>query len=90
MPLHVACLHQKENIVKYVLQKCIEATQVHDRNGKILSIWFVIGMNICQHLLCIASWIVSRMHFAQKQTTTRFHSTTMFKTILPATTNSSS
>jgi len=25
MPLHVACWHQKEKIVEYVLQKCIEA-----------------------------------------------------------------
>jgi len=34
MPLHVACLYQHENIVEYVLQKCIQATQICDRNGK--------------------------------------------------------
>jgi len=34
MPLHVACLHQQENIVEYVLQKCIKATQICDRNRK--------------------------------------------------------
>jgi len=33
-PLHLACLHQNKNIVEYVLQKCIDATKVHDRNRK--------------------------------------------------------
>jgi len=34
-PMHLACWHQNKNNVQYVLQKCINATHVCDRNKKI-------------------------------------------------------
>ncbi len=53
MPLHLACLQQNDNIVEYVLKKCIAATTVHNRNGNYPSIWPVIEKNVSQQLLCM-------------------------------------
>jgi len=53
--LQLACWHQNENIVKYVLENASMQQQYMTETEIILSIWPVIGMNVCQQLLCIFS-----------------------------------
>jgi len=87
-PLYLACGNRMEMLWCMYLENTTMQQHYMTQTEIFLSIWPAFGMNICQQVLCIISWICSGKLLGVKQTmTTHFHCITLCKAILPVLTN---